>query len=129
MKIFTLFASALVAGVVSGCAPSGTAALPATASSTEDSPANLQSKLCEVSDWRRDVVEKACTPGQKVAFLPDRWGNEQLPVIFAAVNCDLRYSVALTAGGVACIFAPLAHENEEKAGTNQTSPASGDAPQ
>jgi hypothetical protein len=47
-----------------------------------------------------------------VAFLPDRWGNEQLPVIFAAVNCDLRYSVALTEGAVTCIYAPITPDVE-----------------
>jgi hypothetical protein len=66
-----------------------------------------QTKLCEVSSWRYDEVASECQPGQKVAFLPKSWGNEQLPVIFAAVNCDLRYSVALTNGAVTCIYGPI----------------------
>ncbi len=66
-----------------------------------------QAELCEVSAWQRDVTSEACKQGQKVVFLPQRWGNEQLPILFAAVNCDLRYSVALTNGGVACIYNPL----------------------
>lgn len=66
-----------------------------------------QASLCEVSAWAHDDVAKACERGQKVVFLPNRWGNEQLPVIFAAVNCDLRYSVALTNGAVACIYGPI----------------------
>jgi len=48
-----------------------------------------------------------CRPGQKVVFLPSSWGNEQLPILFAALNCDLRYTVALTHGGVTCIYAAL----------------------
>lgn len=66
-----------------------------------------QSQLCEVDEWRHDVTAKACTPGQKVAFLPKSFGNQQLPIMFAAVNCDLRYSVALTEGGVTCIYSPI----------------------
>ena len=65
-----------------------------------------QSDVCEVSDWQRDVTAKVCKQGQKVVFLPQSFGNEQLPILFAAVNCDLRYSVALTNGGVTCIYYP-----------------------
>jgi hypothetical protein len=75
-----------------------------------DSQAELpinQSQICEVSGWQHDVTSKACKPGQKVVFLPSRWGNEQLPILFAAVNCDLRYSVVLTNGGATCIYNPI----------------------
>lgn len=66
-----------------------------------------QENLCEVKEWMHDAVSSSCEPGQKVVFLPERWGNEQLPVIFAAVNCDLRYAVALTSGAVTCIYGPI----------------------
>lgn len=66
-----------------------------------------QANLCEVSVWRHDDVAKKCKPGQKVVFLPDTFGHEQLPIMFAAVNCDLRYSVALTTGAVTCIYNPI----------------------
>lgn len=66
-----------------------------------------QNNLCEVSGWQHDVAKAECEPGQKIVFLPKSWGNEQLPILFAAVNCDLRYSVALTTGGVTCIYAPI----------------------
>lgn len=89
----------LTAGMA-GCLPSGVAAPSASAPE--------QGTLCEVGAWRKDAVAKSCKPGQKVVFLPETFGNEQLPVIFAAVNCDLRYEVALTRGAVACIYAPLA---------------------
>ncbi|TAK37657.1 MAG: hypothetical protein EPO30_10495 [Lysobacteraceae bacterium] len=82
-----------------------------------------QTAVCEVTDWHHDVVKTACSPGQKVLFLPNSWGNEQLPVVFAAVNCDLRFSVAMTVGGVACIFAPIAGDTntagEESNGTKK----------
>lgn len=63
-----------------------------------------QSNLCEVKEWRWDTVNKSCKPGQKVIFTPDRFGHESLPVIFAAVNCDMRYTVVQTKGAVACIY-------------------------
>lgn len=63
-----------------------------------------QAEVCKVNDWQRDVTAEVCKKGQKVVFLPRIFGNEQLPIIFAAENCDLRYSVALTKGGVACIY-------------------------
>ena len=66
-----------------------------------------QNNLCEVEAWQHDIVKSSCTPGQKIVFLPRSWGNDQLPILFAAVNCDLRYSVALTNGGVTCIYSPI----------------------
>jgi hypothetical protein len=66
-----------------------------------------QANLCEVKEWNRDAVSSLCKPGQKVVFLPSSFGNEQFPVIFAAVNCDLRYNVLLTTGAVTCIYGPI----------------------
>ncbi|WP_201022751.1 hypothetical protein [Tepidimonas taiwanensis] len=57
-------------------------------------------------------AEPKCKPGQKIAFLPETFGNAQLPILFAARNCDLRYSIALTNGGVVCIFLPGKQEQE-----------------
>ena len=77
-----------------------------------------QKNLCEVKGWQHDITQAACKPGQKIAYLPSKWGNEQLPVIFAAVNCDLRYEVVLTNGAVTCIYAPIKvtlNESESKA--------------
>lgn len=69
-----------------------------------------QENLCEVKGWQKDVTAASCQVGQKVVYLPSSFGNEQLPVIFAAVNCDHRFSIALTKGGVSCIYAPLKPE-------------------
>ena len=66
-----------------------------------------QANLCETSSWQHDIVARVCKPGQKVAFLPERWGNVQLPIMFAAVNCDLRYGVVHTDGAVTCIYGPI----------------------
>lgn len=74
-----------------------------------------QEHLCEVSRWQHDVAKEHCEPGQKILYLPESFGNEQLPILFAAVNCDLRYSVALTKGAVTCIYAPINVEPENSA--------------
>jgi hypothetical protein len=49
--------------------------------------------------------------------VPASFGNEQLPVLFAAVNCDMRYAIALTKGGVACIYEPTTMARKGKAPT------------
>jgi hypothetical protein len=68
-----------------------------------------QTRLCQVSDVTSLFGEKlACEPGQKVAFLPDRFGNEQIPILFAAKFCDIRYGVVSNPGGVVCIYQPVA---------------------
>ena len=98
MKAALLFLGPLAAmTMLGGCVQSE--AVPETVSVN-------QSEVCEVSSWIPADVTERCKPGQKVAFLPNRFGNEQMPILFAALNCDLRYAVALTNGGVACIYAP-----------------------
>jgi hypothetical protein len=93
---------ALAAAVVlaTGCAPHEEAR---PAAQTEID----QKNICEVNAWQHDDVAAKCKPGQKVVFLPSTFGNAQLPILFVAVNCDMRYSVALTEGGVSCIYAPI----------------------
>lgn len=82
-----------------GCSPGRQAAV-ASPAAAEMSPL-AQAELCVTAEMR---VESGCRPGQRVVFMPERFGNEQLPVMFAAMNCDLRYAVAMTNGGVTCIF-------------------------
>ncbi len=101
---------------------SGCAQRPPATGDTKAQPASPteltidQNALCEVGVWRHDEVAQSCKPGQKIVFLPGSWGNEQLPVIFAAVNCDLRYSVAMTNGAVACIYGPITPQPAQPAG-------------
>ncbi len=84
----------------------------------EDKDASGQTTLCEVDTWQRIATAAACKPGEKVVFLPKRWGNDQLPVIFAAINCDMRYAVAMTSGAVTCIYAPIKVEEEPQSTTS-----------
>lgn len=100
-------AASVVLAITAGCTQ------PAAGTAKSSSPKELdlqQQQLCEVNGWQRDVVAAACKPGQKVVFLPRSWGNAQLPVIFAAVNCDVRYAIALTEGAVMCVYSPIQPE-------------------
>lgn len=81
-----------------------------------------QENLCQVNSWELDVVSKTCKPGQKVVYLPASFGNEQLPIIFAAVNCDLRFNVALTRGAVTCIFQPIKPSTPQQESSKDTPP-------
>lgn len=76
---------------------------------TQAAPSNKidQANLCEVDQWQHGEVAAKCKPGQKIVFLPESFGNAQLPVIFSAVNCDLRYQVVQTTGAVTCIYGPI----------------------
>lgn len=82
-----------------------------TATATANDGPPDQSRYCVATEIAQDSVAMSCTPGQKVLFLPQRFGNPQMPVMFAAVHCDLRYAIALTEGAVTCIYRPVAeHE-------------------
>ena len=97
-----------VALAVAGCSNGDGGARPTPSAPIASGNAGPdQVNLCEVSTWQHDDVARECKPGQKVVYLPQRFGNEQLPILFAAVNCDLRYSVALTLGAVTCIYGPI----------------------
>lgn len=61
-----------------------------------------QTTICESSEVM--PAEGKCKDGDVFAFLPDVFGNEQLPVVAAAINCDFRYPIVQTKGGVSCIY-------------------------
>lgn len=73
-----------------------------------------QDTVCEVKAWDLDTTSSICETGQKIVFLPDSWGNAQLPVMFAAVNCDHRFTVAMTEGAVSCIYKPIKSVKESE---------------
>ncbi|MCQ1061364.1 hypothetical protein LRP52_49075 [Photobacterium sp. ZSDE20] len=66
-----------------------------------------QDTLCTAKSWKAADNAAKCKEGSKIAFLPNSFGNEQLPVMFIALNCDLRFDVSLTNGGAVCIFKPV----------------------
>ncbi|RBP78597.1 hypothetical protein EBI01_17825 [Marinomonas rhizomae] len=65
-----------------------------------------QATLCTTTSWKAADNSAKCKEKNKIAFLPTSFGNEQLPIMFIALNCDLRFNVSLTNGGAVCIFKP-----------------------
>jgi len=122
-----LFAPILFVGVLvaAGCTPTAPAGQTIETAAT---PEINQRKLCSMDNPFGFGAD--CEPGQKVIFMPNRWGNEQLPVMFAATNCDLRYSVVLTKGAVTCIYAPLRKDEPEggNGADDESSETSDDSP-
>lgn len=99
--------------LVSSCLALSACNQPAT---TAPVPSINQGEICEVKGWQyNNAVDAGCKPGQKIVFMPASFGNEQLPVLFAAVNCDMRYAIALTNGAVACIYEPTTMAKNAKA--------------
>ncbi|MGN0915573.1 MAG: hypothetical protein ACI4NE_04385 [Succinivibrio sp.] len=46
-----------------------------------------------------------CQKGSQLLFLPQTWGNDQLPILVAGYNCDFNHPVVYNNGGVTCIKA------------------------
>lgn len=59
-----------------------------------------KSELCLIENKDDDVSR--CEDGQLLVFLPNSWGNDQLPIIVAALFCNFDYSVVYNNGGVVC---------------------------
>jgi hypothetical protein len=60
-----------------------------------------QSSICVASNLE-DLQQ--CKNGEVLAFQPDIFGNEQLPIIVSAMACDFNYPIVSNVGGVSCIF-------------------------
>lgn len=103
MKAKYLAVTAFASLVITGCDYSK-----ADIAALADAP--VQTALCMVQTNDYNKIAESCVKGEKIVFTPTRFGNEQLPVIFAAVNCDHRYSIALTKGAVSCIYKPIEPE-------------------
>lgn len=107
MRNKSLIALALL-GVLAGCNQEGK-----TVSDKQADQVMLDQPVYCQADIESLFTPPECSPGQKIAFLPRSFGNEQLPILFAARNCDLRYSVAMTRGGVVCIYLPSERRSEQ----------------
>ena len=60
--------------------------------------------LCNVDSMDAEQVAKSCKIGERILFTPPSWGNEQAPVVFAALHCNPEYAIALTHGAVSCVY-------------------------
>lgn len=67
--------------------------------------------VCEVATTDAKEIAEKCTKGERILFAPSSWGNEQLPVLFSSLYCNHKYAIALTKGGVSCIYSPVDFNN------------------
>jgi len=98
--------AALLAGATSalfGCGGGKSepvAGSPSTTVAAQAAPSNA-SKLCAFAN---DDIATKCQSGQIALFVPNSWGNEQYPVIYAAKYCDFNFPIVHTNGAVSCVF-------------------------
>lgn len=101
-----LFLATCIAFALGGCTDRPAASKPAATAPVADRGSTLdQGDACFVLNYPLGMSAlKTCKPGERVVFLPQAWGNEQLPIQFVSMACDLRYTIAMTNGGVVCIY-------------------------
>ena len=58
-------------------------------------------RVCVVRDFNLN----GCKKGDTILYIPKEWGNEQLPVNFAAQFCHFNKQIVWTNGGVSCVYA------------------------
>lgn len=107
-----IFATVLAAMIPLLTACSGNEPAKAVTPTANPNAMISQENLCVVRSNNLEEAAKICKEGQKIAFSPDSWGNEQLPLNFIMGHCDLRYSVAMNNGGVVCIYKPIKTLNQ-----------------
>lgn len=83
------------------------------ADNTSSEAPEVGTQLCMAFDM--DSIGN-CQKGTKLMFLPQRWGNDQLPIIVAGSHCDFNHPVVYNNGGVACVKLSdaVVHEPEQK---------------
>ncbi len=63
-----------------------------------------KNEVCEVGNEILNGEEPPCKDGQIFSFRPNRWGNEQLPVLVATYFCDFAAPIVQSKAGVACVY-------------------------
>lgn len=105
--IFPLLATLAV--LATGCQEQKTAPADSRAPAPSETTSGNQFQLCETHSWQQAIND--CKEGQLVSVLPNRWGNEQLPLTLASVVCNFDHNVAFNNGGVVCIFTRKRYDN------------------
>ena len=49
-------------------------------------------------------TEPKCEEGQIFSFQPNRWGNQQLPILVTSYFCDFNAPIVQNESGVACVY-------------------------
>lgn len=57
--------------------------------------------ICITNDFR---TIPNCKNGELIAFLPNSWGNDQLPLYFITLHCDFNHQIVYNRSGVVCVY-------------------------
>lgn len=70
-----------------------------------------QSGICVYSN---DEEAEKCENGRLAFFKPNRWGNEQLPLVVVATYCDTNHQIIMNDSGVVCTFANRSEKDQKQ---------------
>ena len=69
----------------------------------DNAKSSYKNEVCVASFELLSGVSK-CKDGQVLSFQPQRWGNEQLPIIVSTYYCDFNYPIVQNKAGVTCVY-------------------------
>ena len=67
----------------------------------KQTPSIDQKKLCTINHIGQ---RHECTSGEIVSYLPNAFGNAQLPLLIASGICNFNYPIVHNNGGVICVY-------------------------
>lgn len=62
---------------------------------------SYKSEICLIQS---DKETNICKDGQIALFLPQQWGNPQIPLSVSAAICDFNFPIVQNESGVTCVF-------------------------
>ncbi|MCE0493780.1 hypothetical protein [Vibrio salinus] len=77
-------------------------------------PHKDNSKICSATSTIE--AKNKCTDGDVAMFLPNTYGNEQVPLLYVTLFCDFDYPITHAGGGVSCIFTTKRKDDWKKFG-------------
>jgi hypothetical protein len=93
---------------------------PLASTSKQNETIDAQDQLCETHSWQEAAGK--CKEGQIVSVLPNRWGNEQFPLVMASVVCNFNKTIVQNSGGVVCVFTKKRYDNLLAQASKQSAP-------
>ncbi len=67
--------------------------------------------ICITNDFR---TIPNCKNGELIAFLPNSWGNDQLPLYFITLHCDFNHKIVYNRSGVVCVYTNKRNKRNKK---------------
>lgn len=63
-----------------------------------------RNEVCTAGSEILNGQEPNCKEGQILSYLPNRWGNEQLPILVSTYFCSLKHPIVQNNSGVVCVY-------------------------